>query len=388
MSDPATTKVLHTFARMEPGGAEVRLLELMRRLDPREFCVHVCALSGLSGSLDAEVRALGGAVIPLRLDWRFPLRFLRLLRDGGYGVVHSHVHYASGPLLALAALAGVPVRVAHFHATHDGGPHGGPRTAVDRARQRAMRVLTAWSATAVIACGEGVMRAAWGEDWHRDPRRRVVYDAIDLERFEAPIDADAVRRGIGVPRGARMFIHVGNQLAPKNHRRLVAIFAAIRDASPSAWLVLAGKGTDDPDGVTARAVREFGVQDRVVALGVRGDVPTLLKAADALLLPSLYEGLPGVVLEACAVGVPVLATDLPGVREIAGRLPLVRYLPLSASDADWAAAALALPDAAERMGLREIAAALFRPTEFHVDRAVDAHRALWGAALRARDVTS
>ena len=116
----APRKVLHILDRMQPGGAEVRLLELMGRLCPHEFRVDICALSGLSGSLDPRVRALGGRVVPLRLDLSAPWRFLRLLRQERYDVVHSHVLFASGAILALAARAGVPVRVAHFQATEDG----------------------------------------------------------------------------------------------------------------------------------------------------------------------------------------------------------------------------------------------------------------------------
>ena len=71
------------------------------------------------------------------------------------------------------------------------------------------------------------------------------------------------------------------------------------------------------------------------------------------------------VLEACAVGLPVLATDLPGVREIADKLQLVRYLPLTAPDAEWAAIACGLPDARDRrLGLRERAAGEFHRSVF------------------------
>ena len=122
-------------------------------------------------------------------------------------------------------------------------------------------------------------------------------------------------------------------------------------------------------------------------LGVRHDVPQLLEASDVLLLPSIREGLPGVVLEACASGVPVLATDLPGVREIASRLPLVRYLPLSADDAEWAAAAVGLPNQASQLGLRGAAAETFRASVFHIDRMVKAHRLLWsGSGITERSV--
>ena len=84
-----------------------------------------------------------------------------------------------------------------------------------------------------------------------------------------------------------------------------------------------------------------------------------------------------VVLEACAAGVPVLATDLGGVREIAARLPLVRYLPLTKSTAEWAAVAVQLPSEAARIQIRDASADIFRTSVFHADRFVEAHRQLW-----------
>jgi glycosyltransferase involved in cell wall biosynthesis len=374
-------KVLHVLRQMNRGGAEIRLLELMDRFNPREFVVDVCAHSGLPGTLDAEVRARGGEVIPLRLDARFPARFIRLLRRGGYSVVHSHVLYASGAILALAHGAGVPVRVAHIHCTHDGHP----ATLRRRLQRRLMRHLMDRHATDIVACGEGAMEAIWGPDWQSDPRCRVIYASIDLTKYEQPGQDAGLRAELGVPPAARLFLHLGRESADdqKNHRRLLSVFREIRALAPDAVLVLAGAGTDNPSGESARAIQEFGLQDGVRALGVREDVPRLLKAADAMLLPSRYEGLPAVVLEACAVGVPVLGSDLPGVREIAARLSLVRYLPLSASDRQWAEAALALPSEAERLTLRDRAADLFRYSVFHVDRAAESHRALWArAALR------
>lgn len=369
----APARVLHIFGRMERGGAEMRLIELLGRFAPGEFRVDVCALSGLPGSLDPEVYARGGEVVPLRLGWSFPLRFIRLLRRGRYRVVHSHVLYASGPILALAKLAGIPVRVAHFHGTRDGRQSTWWR----RCARAAMRGLIDRSATDIIACGAGSMEAIWGSDWQANPRCRVVYDALDPERFDARVDRAGLRAALGVPAAAPLFLHVGNQTPAKNHVRLLQIFAAIRELAPASWLVLAGARTNDPDGLVMRAIDRLGLGDRVIALGMRDDVPALLQTADALLLPSLWEGLPGVVLEACVAGVPVLATDLPGVREIATRLELVRSLPLSASDAEWARAALALPAQAAPLHLRDRARDAFQRSVFHVDRCVQSHRELY-----------
>jgi glycosyltransferase involved in cell wall biosynthesis len=173
---------------------------------------------------------------------------------------------------------------------------------------------------------------------------------------------------------------VGRLAPAKNHGRLLEIFAAIRNGSPSSWLLVVGEGTDNPEGEVVRAVGRLGIEDRVLFLGFRTDVPRLLKASDALLLPSRWEGLPGVVLEACAAGLPVLATDLPGVREIASRLEGVRSLPLSASDAQWAAAAEQVVTDARRRRPGGKALEAFRASVFHIDHAVQAHCELWTAA--------
>lgn len=381
MNSAVRPRVLHIVGRMQPGGAEMRLLEIMRGLCPSEFQVDVCALSGLEGSLDTQVRACGGTVVPVGLNLLFPLRFIHLLRRERYSVVHSHVLHATGGILALAAAAGVPVRIAHFHAMGDG--HSSTRRR--RLQRKLMRQLIDRYATDIIGCGEGAMNAIWRADWQSDPRCRVVYDAVDPTRFMLTADRHRIRADLGVPQAGRVFLHIGNEVAEKNHGRLIAIFAQITKLDPSARLVLIGAGTDNPEGISARAIHNFAIRDRVRALGVRDDVPLLLAAADALLLPSIREGLPGVVLEACVSGAPVLATDLPGVREIASRLPLVRYLPLTADDAAWAAAALALPDRTTDIGLQGPAAETFRASVFHIDRAVEAHRVLW-SGMKERSV--
>jgi glycosyltransferase involved in cell wall biosynthesis len=362
---------------MQQGGVEVGLLDVMRRLRPNQFQVDVCALSGLRGSLDFEVQRLGAKVIPLPVrSLGFPRRFTRLLRENGYQVVHATVFYSSGLILALARTAGVPVRIANFHSDRDGRTNTWSR----QAQRRAMRLLVDRYATDIVGCCETVLAASWSERWHSDSRCRVVYLGADASAFAPRGNRLNVRGELGVPAEAPLFLHLGRSSPEKNQRRLLAIFARICSLLPSARLVIAGTGTADPEGEIAAAIRDFGLSDRALALGVRTDVPRLFEAADALLLPSLYEGLPIAVVEACAAGVPVLATDLGGVREIASRLALVRYLPLNVSDDAWAAAASALPGEAQQVRLRETATEAFRGSVFDLDRATAAHCHLWSRA--------
>jgi glycosyltransferase involved in cell wall biosynthesis len=365
--------VLHVFGRLDRGGAETRFVELLHCLPAGEFAVDVCALLDGAGQLDGHVRMYGGDVIQMPLGARLPARFLALLRRQRYDVVHSHVLHTSGPLLMLAAMAGVPIRIAHFHATHDGRLDSFGR----HLRRKLMCSLISRFATEIIACGEGSMDAVWQPGWRHDPRCQVVYDALDPHRFDRPVNRAEVRAELGVDANAPMFIHVGNVVAEKNHPRLLEIFAAIHALVPSSVLVLAGLHTAAPQGIVAEAISARGLERAVRRLGPRDDVPRLLKASDALLLPSIREGLPGIVLEACAAGLPVLSTDLPGVREIACRLAGVRYLPLTAADDEWARLALWVAGHPRPTSLDETAARRFSSSVFHIDRAVEAHRALW-----------
>lgn len=327
-------KVLQVFGRMERGGAEICAVRIMRHLDRSRIRSDICVLSGKPGALDGEVVAAGGRVHGVGLGPNFPARFVGLLRRERYDVVHSHVHTFSGAVLALARMAGVDRRIAHFHSTDDGRGEGASR----RLQHLLMKALIDSCAHCVVGVCRGVLDAVWGERWRRDPRFEVVYNGMDLERFKGAPDREEVRSELGLP-GGPVYIHIGRFDPPKNHRRLVEIFAALSRRTPGSRLLLVGRGGNDLEDEARSRADELGVSDSIVFAGERDDVPLLLRAADLLIFPSLWEGLPGAVLEALASGLPVLASDLPGVVEIAERTRGVTPLSLARSDQEWAAAA-------------------------------------------------
>jgi glycosyltransferase involved in cell wall biosynthesis len=133
-----------------------------------------------------------------------------------------------------------------------------------------------------------------------------------------------------------MIVHVGRCDPEKNHLRLVDIFADIAARREDARLVLVGRDdTAHAPAVRAR-IGELGLTSRVHWTGLRDDVPALLNAADVMVFPSHWEGVPGAVLEAAAAGLPTVASSVPGVEEIAPAAPLLRPRTLSLSTPDWA----------------------------------------------------
>jgi glycosyltransferase involved in cell wall biosynthesis len=355
--------VLNVVGRLERGGAELRAVELAEAFAPDRVHSDFVVLTGLAGALDARVAAAGGRVIKCRLDVRFPLAFMRLLRTERYDVVHSHVYFFSGVILALARAAGVRLRVAHLHTAPVNDRH-------DTLRRRAQLRLCGWllrhNATAVVAAGEGAMECAWGHGWPADARCRVVYNTVRSDRLPAPLP----------PRSHQpTLINVATIKPLKNQLRLVGVMRQLIATRPEARLLLVGKEDQDYGAEIRRAAAASGIAPHVELVGEVDEPMPWLASAHLMVLPSLWEGLPCAVLEAAAVGTPVLASDLPGTREIARHFSHVHLIPADADDETWAAAAARLidrgtPDAHE-------AAALLARSPFVFERSCEAHYQIW-----------
>jgi glycosyltransferase involved in cell wall biosynthesis len=164
---------------------------------------------------------------------------------------------------------------------------------------------------------------------------------------------------------------------PKNNLRLAELAGGLLARQQDGYMVFVGRENETIKAAMIDRLRMAGVVDRVRFAGERNDVPRVMKSADLFLFPSLWEGLPGTVLEACAAGTPVLASRIPGTRELADRFPLVHTLPLAASDDEWirlAGTLLAQPPTA---GHRRQARLFFQSTPYDIGRCADAHVRAW-----------
>ncbi|MBI3089447.1 MAG: glycosyltransferase [Candidatus Tectomicrobia bacterium] len=384
MRQAAPRKICHVLGRLERAGAELRTLELMRQLACPGVQFHVCTISGLpgmpdgrgGGSLEADVRNLGGIIHPCPMGATFPWQFQRLLRRQRFDVVHAHLFYFSGYLLRLAGREGVPVRVAHLRDTQDHHVDGPLRVL----RRRLLRHWIQHHATHILAVSEAAMAAAWRPDWRSDTRCRVIYDGVESGAFAQPADHEGVRREFGFQADCPLYLHVGRMAPAKNHARVLAIFGHVVKQQPAARLLLVGRGGNEVEVRLREQVARRGFEGLVVMAGERGDVARLLLAADLLLFPSLAEGLPGVVLEACAAGLPVLASDLASVQEIAAHFPWVVSLSLTASDQAWARRAEELRADANLAAQRHRAPEAFPASVFGIRRCATSMCEVWGVS--------
>ncbi len=230
------------------------------------------------------------------------LRLARLLRRERADVLHTHTLAAANALARVAGrLARVPV-VSHLHIAN----HFRPAT---RALLANLDNATARFAAALVAVSEDTRRAYEEQGYPR--RIRVVYNGVTA----TTADANGLREELSIPADAPLVAEVGRLCDVKGQRELIDAIALL----PGARAVLVGADLE-LGGAYERALRdhadELGVTERVVFAGYRDDAARVVAAADVLALPSWTEGLPLVVLEAMALGRPVVATAVGGTPEL------------------------------------------------------------------------
>jgi glycosyltransferase involved in cell wall biosynthesis len=288
----------------------------------------------------------------------------RLLREGQYDIVHSHVHYFSGVILAIAHVAGTPGRIAHFQTTVRNDKQN---TIWRRVQLTTCRRLLQVSATDLLAVGEGAMHGAWSAEWQSDPRCRVVYSGIPPERLRVRVDMP----------DAPVITNVASIQPLKNQLRLIRVLGRCLHEIPDLTLRLVGREVGDYGQKIRRAAADAGLANRVELVGEVDDAIPWMARSTLMILPSLWEGLPGAALEACALGIPVLAADLPGTRELARHFSHLSVLSLAEDDETWAAAAVRLIKRA-----RPVAEApeRFASSPFTLAHTREAHYEVWSRA--------
>jgi glycosyltransferase involved in cell wall biosynthesis len=296
---PGPLDIVLMLTSFDVGGTERQMVDLVRRLDPQRFRVHLACFHARGRLLDAVP-----STVPIR---EFPVRgfanpaaaaqmlaFSTWCRRIGAKLVHTCDLYANIFGLPAALLAGVPVRIANRREILTG----------DKSRLQLAAQRWAYRAAHAVVANSSAARAQLEIEGVPRERLRVIPNGLDLARFTPRPPAAAIRR----------IVTVANLRAEKGHDTVLAAAPAILARHPDATFTFAGDGPRrEPLEILARAL---GVGGRVRFLGECQDVAPVLAAADLFVLPSRSEAFPNAVIEAMAAALPVVVSRVGGIPEV------------------------------------------------------------------------
>ena len=315
MALPKPIRVLHAFGSLGKGGVETWLMNIIRlRSDELQFDFF---LGKLGEAYEEEARSYGCRIHqapPVRQLGRITRVLEEVLRTNKYDVFHIHGDEFMGDAVKAAAKAGTPVRVVHSHNTKQARGKKGFEMKIRSVRRKTLeryRILR--YATDIVACSGDAGLYLMDRFWRRDSRSRVLYCGIPLEQFSLATtkwSRNEFRQAHGIPQDAIVVGHVGSMgpTQQKNHPFIIDVFSKLARQNEKFHLYMAGDGPHRP--ALQQKVKDLGLQSRVTMPGLFDDVPSLVvHGFDVYLLPSFWEGLPVVGLEAVAGGLFTVCSD-------------------------------------------------------------------------------
>ncbi|MFA0657110.1 glycosyltransferase [Vibrio sp. 10N.222.49.C12] len=255
----------------------------------------------------------------------------KLLQKKDYDVIHVHGSEFMGDVMKIAKNAGVATRIAHCHTT---GVNKFDVNLMMKIRGIRFKTLDRYRlqkySTKLLSCSKESGFFFLGERWSENSSAKVLYCGVPNI-----VDIKAItKKSFGIPDNSKVIGHVGTFSPVKNHQLLVQIITKAIIKDPSYYLFLAGDGPLY-DEIKQRCI-DLGIDANVIMPGYCSDIPSLMSGVfDMLILPSLYEGMPLVGVEAINSGLTVVCSDVITSDLIAPFSTLIKPVSLDAEIDDW-----------------------------------------------------
>jgi glycosyltransferase involved in cell wall biosynthesis len=314
-------RVLHPITRLIVGGAQENTLYTAQGLNPSRFSVQVLAgpQTGSEGSLLAEASERGIKVIVMpelvreispKNDFIAYKKLTFLLRDQQYMIAHTHSSKAGilGRLAAHRANTPIILHTVHGWSFHN-KMHPGLRYMYIILERLAYRYSDAMIFVSRKDISQGIASQILSKENYY-----LVRSAIPLEKFNpyqySTID---IRNQLSIPLDVPVLGNIGRFSTQKDPLSWIEVASLVHHALPDCRFLMVGDGPLKSQ--VEQAINNKGIAQRTILTGLRRDIPELLSAMDVFLITSLWEGLPRVIPQALAMGLPVVSNRIDGIEE-------------------------------------------------------------------------
>lgn len=294
-------RILCVLGKINSGGVESIMCSYYRFLDKSQFQYDFIYEEGSAFDIPADLLEMGARAFKVS-SVSNPIKYVkdvkRIIKKGNYRIVHSNLNALSLFSLFAAKICGVKYRILHNHTTSS--PVEKKRTFL----KKLLRPFNLWFTNVPCACSDLASRWMYGNKKTDLGKVTILRNGVDTEKFAFSSDhRSEIRKEYNI-RNQKVIGHIGRFMTQKNHFFIIDIFEAYLQKDPTAILMLVGDG--ELFLKVQSYAKEKGIYDNIVFTGVRHDIEKLYSAFDIFILPSLYEGLPVVGMEACACGLPVV----------------------------------------------------------------------------------
>lgn len=330
-------KVLIVAGSMHVGGIENQLMHLLRNADKDIFQIDFTSDMPDAFYRD-EIESLGGKflIIP-EMNWKHPMKYCkamyRIMKDGEYDIVHSHELFHSGIVLPIAFFAGVKSRFVHAHNWSDGNGISNKRSFLRTVYNAVMRFLICRFSTVQIACSTWAGKFLYGKRTQKKNSYHLIYNSVDTTKF---LDKyEDIENGEFCGDGWSNVLNVARITAVKNQEFLVQIAEELKKRDKKIRILCAGNGEEELVRKLEKEIQEKQLEQYLKLLGVRKDIDVLMRKSSAFVLPSKYEGMPLVMIEAQAAGLPCVSANTYSP-EVDFGMGTVTWLALDNNTEEWA----------------------------------------------------
>ena len=301
-------KILQIITGIDVSGAENHLLSLVRGLDKSRYDIAVAYLKG-NGELKGEFEKIGISPIYIGMRFNYDITALwklySLIRKNRYDIVHTHLFHADIYGVLAAFLAKTPVIVS---SEHNEGRF---------LKKKLYSFLHRWTSLRchkLIAISEQVKKYMITTGIRDANKIEVVYYGLDWTRYDSLGDLSYIGKEFNIDQEENLIGTVARLTEQKGLNYLLEAFARVLETEPKCKLIIVGRGGLEKQ--LKDLSRKLGIEDKVIFTGFRKDIPEIMSSIDIFVLPSLWEGLGLVLLEAMAAKKPIVATNVSAIPEI------------------------------------------------------------------------